>query len=230
MNKSVKNDRLTDWIATDSDPLFLPERLAMEEGFSCIAGIDEAGAGPLIGPLVVAGVIFPSNIVQIPYVFDSKQIPEHQRDAIRERILAIPGIRYEIVEISAREVDALNIFQARMQGMARVAQLLAEADLYLIDGNRRPKTIQKPVKTIVKGDAKSASIAAASLLAKTYRDDWMRDYAKAHPEYGFELHKGYGTSQHMKAIEMYGVLPEHRRSFRPIKKDDSEMLDQPDLF
>ncbi len=229
MRSSAKSKQITALIQTATDPLFALEREAREGGFLSICGIDEAGAGPLIGPLVVAGVIFPPDIEEIPYVFDSKQISEENREIIKARILAIPGIQYAIVELSADEVDKYNIFQARMLGMARVAEQLSEAELYFIDGNRKPKTIEKPVKTIVKGDAKSASIAAASLLAKTHRDQWMRDYAKLHPEYGFESHKGYGTALHIESIYKYGVLPEHRRTFSPV----SEILSpyqQDDLF
>lgn len=183
-------------------------------GFRRIAGVDEAGRGALIGPVVAAAVIFPDN-VPLPFVFDSKQVSESDREIMREQILAVPGIRYAISEVSAAEIDRINILQATLSAMSQAIQQLSP-DVALIDGNRRPKHLSIPLKTIVKGDAKCLSIAAASILAKTYRDTLLRAYALQYPGYGFEHHKGYGTAEHLTAIQSLGILPEHRQTFAPI--------------
>lgn len=216
-------------LITASDPLFNIENQCRGEGFLVIGGIDEAGRGALIGPVVAAGVIFPSDCAEIPYVNDSKQISEPDRDCIRQRLLAVPGIRTAIAEVTAAEIDRMNILQATLLAMRRVAEQLYPVDLLLIDGNRRPKGIVVPLRTIVKGDAKSASIAAASLLAKTHRDDILRAYARQYPHYGFEHHKGYGTVKHLDAIARYGILPEHRRTFAPVR-DFLSPFTQDNLF
>lgn len=211
-------DKLTAMLATANDPMFAIERAARAEGLTVIGGIDEAGRGALIGPVVAAAVIFPADAVEVPYVFDSKQIAEHERDLVRERLLAVPGLRWAVAEVSAAEIDKLNILQATMEAMRRAAVQIMPVELFLIDGNRKPKGIDTLLRTVVKGDAKSASIAAASLLAKTHRDALLREYAIRYPQYGFELHKGYATAAHIEAIRTHGVLPEHRRSFAPVRE------------
>lgn len=187
------------------------EKRAGEQGFSAVCGIDEAGRGPLAGPVCAAAVILPPDC-DIPGLNDSKKLSEKKREAlfpvIQEKALAF-GIGWA----TAEEIDRVNILQATFLAMARAVEALpAPADYALVDGNRMPP-LPIPGETIVKGDATSASIAAASILAKVSRDRLLRRLDEAHPEYGFAKHKGYGTKAHYEAIRKYGLLPEHRRSF-----------------
>ena len=187
------------------------EKRAGEQGFSAVCGIDEAGRGPLAGPVCAAAVILPPDC-DIPGLNDSKKLSEKKREAlfpvIQEKALAF-GIGWA----TAEEIDRVNILQATFLAMARAVEALpAPADYALVDGNRMPP-LPLPGETIVKGDATSASIAAASILAKVSRDRLLRRLDEAHPEYGFAKHKGYGTQAHYEAIRKYGLLPEHRRSF-----------------
>ena len=190
---------------------FFYEREAREKGFSAVCGIDEAGRGPLAGPVCAAAVILPLGC-EIPGLNDSKKLTEKKREAlfdvIREKALAY-GIGWGAVE----EIDRVNILQATFLAMGRAVEALGvPADYALIDGNGMPP-LPIPGETIVKGDAKSASVAAASILAKVSRDRVLRQLDQEHPEYGFGKHKGYGTKAHYQAIKAYGLLPEHRRSF-----------------
>ncbi len=187
------------------------EKRAGERGFSAVCGIDEAGRGPLAGPVCAAAVILPPDC-DIPGLNDSKKLSEKKREAlfpvIQEKALAF-GIGWA----TAEEIDRVNILQATFLAMARAVEALpAPADYALVDGNRMPP-LPIPGETIVKGDATSASIAAASILAKVSRDRLLRQLDEEHPEYGFAKHKGYGTKAHYEAIRKYGLLPEHRRSF-----------------
>ena len=187
------------------------EKRAGEQGFSAVCGIDEAGRGPLAGPVCAAAVILPSDC-DIPGLNDSKKLSEKKREAlfpvIQEKALAF-GIGWA----TAEEIDRVNILQATFLAMARAVEALpTPADYALVDGNRMPP-LPIPGETIVKGDATSASIAAASILAKVSRDRLLRRLDEEHPEYGFAKHKGYGTKAHYEAIRKYGLLPEHRRSF-----------------
>ena len=187
------------------------EKRAGEQGFSAVCGIDEAGRGPLAGPVCAAAVILPPDC-DIPGLNDSKKLSEKKREAlfpvIQEKALAF-GIGWA----TAEEIDRVNILQATFLAMARAVEALpAPADYALVDGNRMPP-LPVPGETIVKGDATSASIAAASILAKVSRDRLLRRLDEEHPEYGFAKHKGYGTKAHYEAIRKYGLLPEHRRSF-----------------
>ena len=187
------------------------EKRAGEQGFSAVCGIDEAGRGPLAGPVCAAAVILPSDC-DIPGLNDSKKLSEKKREAlfpvIQEKALAF-GVGWA----TAEEIDRVNILQATFLAMARAVEALpAPADYALVDGNRMPP-LPIPGETIVKGDATSASIAAASILAKVSRDRLLRQLDEEHPEYGFAKHKGYGTKAHYEAIRKYGLLPEHRRSF-----------------
>ena len=187
------------------------EKRAGEQGFSAVCGIDEAGRGPLAGPVCAAAVILPPDC-DIPGINDSKKLSEKKREAlfpvIQEKALAF-GIGWA----TAEEIDRVNILQATFLAMARAVEALpAPADYALVDGNRMPP-LPIPGETIVKGDATSASIAAASILAKVSRDRLLRRLDEEHPEYGFAKHKGYGTKAHYEAIRKYGLLPEHRRSF-----------------
>ena len=187
------------------------EKRAGEQGFSAVCGIDEAGRGPLAGPVCAAAVILPPDC-DIPGLNDSKKLSEKKRETlfpvIQEKALAF-GIGWA----TAEEIDRVNILQATFLAMARAVEALpAPADYALVDGNRMPP-LPIPGETIVKGDATSASIAAASILAKVSRDRLLRRLDEEHPEYGFAKHKGYGTKAHYEAIRKYGLLPEHRRSF-----------------
>lgn len=181
------------------------------EGFEIICGVDEAGRGPLAGPVYAAAVILPKHL-QIPGLNDSKKLSDKRR---RELYPVICGqaLAYGIGFATEQEIDEINILQATFLAMERaMAQLKIRPDLALIDGNRQ-KDFGLPVKTIVKGDSSSANIAAASVLAKVSRDDWMIAMAEKYPEYGFEVHKGYGTRAHYQALEAYGPSPIHRMSF-----------------
>lgn len=180
-------------------------------GVTTICGVDEAGRGPLAGPVCAAAVILPPNLV-IPGLNDSKKLTDKKRrelaPLIREQALA-----YGIAFATHEEIDSINILQATFLAMERaVAQLQLRPDLLLIDGNRE-KDFGIPVQTVVHGDSRSANIAAASVLAKVTRDDYMLEMAKQYPEYGFEIHKGYGTKMHYDALRTYGACPIHRQSF-----------------
>ncbi len=186
-----------------------------------IAGIDEVGRGPLAGPVVVAAVILPRppEEFSIP-VNDSKKLTERKRDQIAEALKADSRIRYAIVMRSAAEIDRMNILRATQDAMREAAMKL-NADFALIDGLAF-KPFPCPAQFIVKGDSNSASIAAASILAKTTRDALMVEMDKRYPGYGFADNKGYGTAAHLSALNRIGPCPEHRRSFAPVA--------QPTLF
>ena len=181
------------------------------EGFDVICGVDEAGRGPLAGPVCAAAVILPPY-AEIPGLNDSKKLTDKKRrelfPVIQEQALAY-GIGYSTHE----EIDEINILQATYLAMERaMSQLQVKPELALIDGNRA-KDFGLPVKTVIKGDSLSASIAAASVLAKVSRDDWMLRMAEVYPQYGFEIHKGYGTKAHYEALRIHGASPIHRMSF-----------------
>lgn len=176
-----------------------------------ICGVDEAGRGPLAGPVCAAAVILPANI-EIPGLNDSKKLSDKKRrelfPIIKEKALA-----YGIAFADEKEIDEINILQATFAAMRRaIDQLEIHPDLALIDGNRETD-FGLPVKTVVHGDSLSANIAAASILAKVSRDNLMVELAAQYPEYGFEIHKGYGTKAHYQALEKYGPSPIHRMSF-----------------
>ncbi|MCD8356550.1 MAG: ribonuclease HII [Clostridia bacterium] len=180
-------------------------------GFTAVCGIDEAGRGPLAGPVVAAAVILPEGI-QLPGVDDSKKITEKKReilfDFVKENALA-----YGIGEANEKEIDEINILQATFLAMRRAVEALQfPADYALVDGNRI-QGLSIPSETVIGGDGKVLSIAAASILAKVTRDRYMREMAMQYPEYGFEKHKGYGTKAHYAAIEQYGICPLHRKTF-----------------
>ena len=173
--------------------------------------MDEAGRGPLAGPVCAAAVILPWDL-EIPGLNDSKKLTDARRrelfPVIREKALA-----YGIAFASPQEIDEINILQATFLAMERaLSQLSVKPDLALIDGNRS-REFGLPVETVVKGDARSANIAAASILAKVTRDDYMIEQSKLYPAYGFEVHKGYGTKRHYAALEEFGPCPIHRASF-----------------
>ena len=181
------------------------------EGYKMICGVDEAGRGPLAGPVCAAAVILPKGLV-LPGLNDSKKLTDKKRRELFP-IIKEQAIAYGIGLASHEEIDEINILQATYLAMERaIAQLEGKADFALIDGNRA-KDFGLPVRTVVKGDSLSASIAAASVLAKVTRDDIMLEMAEKYPEYGFEVHKGYGTRKHYDALREFGPSPIHRMSF-----------------
>ena len=181
------------------------------EGYTVICGVDEAGRGPLAGPVCAAAVILPNHL-ELPGLNDSKKLSDKKRRELFP-LIKEHAVAYGIGLASHEEIDEINILQATYLAMERaIAQLEGKADLALIDGNRA-KNFGLPVKTIVKGDSLSASIAAASILAKVTRDDIMEAYAQEFPGYGFEIHKGYGTKAHYAALTELGASPIHRKTF-----------------
>ena len=182
------------------------------EGSQCICGVDEAGRGPLAGPVYAAAVILPPHL-QIEGLNDSKKLSEKRREELFAQITE-QALAYGIALASETEIDEINILQATFLAMQRaVAQLSVCPDMVLVDGNREPSFGGLPVKTIIKGDGLSANIAAASILAKVTRDHYMTEQAEKYPEYGFALHKGYGTRAHYAALLAHGPCPIHRRTF-----------------
>ena len=187
------------------------EEACREEGYTVICGVDEAGRGPLAGPVCAAAVILPDHL-ELPGLNDSKKLSDKKRRELFS-LIKEQAIAYGIGLASHEEIDEINILQATYLAMERaIAQLEGKADLALIDGNRA-KDFGLPVKTVVKGDSLSASIAAASILAKVTRDDIMEAYAEEYPGYGFEIHKGYGTKAHYAALTEKGPSPIHRMTF-----------------
>ena len=187
------------------------EKQAMEKGFKTICGIDEAGRGPLAGPVYAAAVILPIDL-EIDGLNDSKKLTEKKREALFD-IICEKAISYSVGIATEEEIDEINILNATFLAMRRAVDGLSiKPDYALIDGNQHPK-LSIPDETVVKGDGKSLSIAAASILAKVSRDRFMLEIAEKYPEYCFEKHKGYGTKLHYEMIEKYGVSPVHRRSF-----------------
>ena len=187
------------------------ENALAEKGVGVICGVDEAGRGPLAGPVYAAAVILPPNLI-IPGLDDSKKLTDKRRRELMP-IIKEQAIAYGIGVASQQEIDEINILQATFLAMERaMAQLNGKADFALIDGNRE-KDFGLPVMTVVNGDGRSANIAAASILAKVSRDDYMDEVAKQYPEYGFETHKGYGTKAHYEALRTYGHCPLHRITF-----------------
>lgn len=191
------------------------EIAAKEAGHTVICGCDEAGAGPLAGPLYAAAVILPEGL-ELPYLNDSKQVTEKRREKLFDQICE-QAAAYAIVSIPPEEIDEIDILNARMKAMQMaIDKLPQEPDFALIDGNRDHGSrcaIITPHELVVKGDSRSASIAAASILAKVSRDRYMLEMTKEYPQYQFEKHKGYGTKLHTEMLDAYGPSPIHRRSF-----------------
>ncbi len=178
------------------------------------AGCDEAGRGPLAGPVFAAAVILPEGF-RHPLLNDSKQMSEKSRDILRE-VIEREAVAWAVEEVSAEEIDSLNILWASVEGMQRAVRRLAvKPDFLLIDGNRFRPMEGYGYATVVHGDATYASIAAASVLAKTRRDEKMRELDRRYPQYGWAHNMGYPTPEHIEAIRRYGLSPEHRRSFHP---------------
>lgn len=187
------------------------EHSCFESGFHLVCGVDEAGRGPLAGPVCAAAVILPPD-VQIPGLNDSKKLTDKKRRELFD-VITDQAVSYGIALVGEKEIDEINILQATFRAMEQaVARMDVTPDLVLVDGNREPK-LRFPVKTVVKGDSRSASIAAASILAKVTRDRLMEQMDQAYPEYGFAVHKGYGTKRHYAALTEYGPSPIHRMTF-----------------
>ena len=184
---------------------------ALREEFPVICGVDEAGRGPLAGDVYAAAVILTDGTL-IDYLNDSKKISESRRELLYDEVIA-KAEAYCIATASVEEIDSLNILNATMLAMKRAVEGLGiKPDLALIDGNRLPE-LECPAQCVIKGDATSASIAAASVLAKVARDRYMRELAAKYPEYCFEQHKGYGTALHCEMLRKYGPSEVHRRTF-----------------
>ena len=180
-------------------------------GVNILCGVDEAGRGPLAGPVCAAAVILPRGL-EIPGLNDSKKLSEKRREALYDVIVS-SAMAYGIAFADVEEIERLNILHATFLAMNRaIAQLSVRPELALIDGNR-DSDIEVPSRCIVKGDSRCADIAAASILAKVTRDRYMIKMAEQYPQYGFEQHKGYGTKQHYAALREYGATPIHRMSF-----------------
>jgi ribonuclease HII len=180
-----------------------------------VAGVDEAGRGPLAGPVVAAAVIL-DPLRPIDGLADSKILSERQRDSLFEIIKAV-ALSWSVGVASVEEIDEFNILQATLLAMQRAVNGLAiQPNKVLIDGNRLPDLLI-PAQAIVKGDSKVKAISAASILAKVERDSIMVDYHQKYPDFSFHLHKGYGTGQHIIEIEQFGILPIHRKTFNPVK-------------
>jgi len=201
----------------DSLPLYEFDRQARQHvPTAVLCGIDEAGRGPLAGPVVVAGVVLPLDVEELLPVYDSKSLKESQREELFAILTSTPAIRYAIAERSAERIDEINILRATHEGMREVAQSLG-ATQALVDGLPVP-AFPVAAQFVVKGDATSASIAAASIIAKVHRDHLMDTYDLRYPGYGFSSHKGYGTAAHLEALRKLGPCPIHRRSFAPVKE------------
>ena len=188
------------------------EKDLYNKGFKNICGIDEAGRGPLAGPVVVAGVIMPKDSM-IEWVNDSKKVTERRREILYEKIKE-EAISYSIAVIDHNIIDDINILNATKQGVTEVVDGLAvKPDLIIVDALTHINTRGIPYEPIIKGDAKCYNIAAASILAKVTRDRIMRQWDEIYPQYGFAAHKGYGTAKHIAAIKEYGLCPIHRITF-----------------
>ncbi len=193
------------------DELYAMERSLHGEGFDLVCGVDEAGRGPLAGPVCAAAVILPEGAA-LPGLDDSKKLTAKKREALFDLIKSAAvscGIAFATVE----EIEELNILNAALLAMNRaIAQLSPRPDLALIDGNTT-RSIAVPARAVIGGDGKCACIAAASVLAKVTRDRYMTELAEKYPQYGFEKHKGYGTKAHYAAVDEHGLCPVHRPSF-----------------
>jgi ribonuclease HII len=211
------------------------EQALWTKGLAHVAGVDEAGCGPLAGPVVAAAVVFPCAWLQtglwskLRGLNDSKQLTPEERDDFYAALVANPEIRYGVAVVDASIIDQINILQAAHRAMnLALARLQPAAQHALVDG-RAVKTLSIPHTPLVKGDARSYSIAAASVLAKVTRDRMMTAFDQQYPGYGFAEHKGYGTPQHYAAITKFGPCPIHRRSFAPFKPVELDLFQQVEI-
>lgn len=208
--------------------LYVHERRAQAQGYRAVAGVDEVGRGPLAGPVVAAAVMLPAAGFEVA-VADSKTLSAGRREALAAILLAHPGVRVGLAEVSVSRIDEINILRATTEAMLLALQdLRRPVDFALVDGLRIP-AFPVPAEFIVKGDACSASIAAASIVAKVHRDALMVRLDAEYPGYGFARHKGYGTREHMDALSRLGPTPVHRRSFAPVAHCGVVRLVQPEL-
>lgn len=192
-------------------PSYEIEKYYQSLGYAAVCGVDEAGRGPLSGPVFAAAVILPEGL-ELDGLNDSKKLSPKKRDILFDEICK-RAVTYGIASATVEEIDELNILEATLLAMRRAIAMLSPApDFALIDGNCE-KSFPLPVKSVVKGDSHSCSIAAASILAKVSRDRLCEEHDKLYPEYGFAKHKGYGTKAHMEAIRLLGPCPLHRKSF-----------------
>lgn len=203
----------------------MPDFLLEDSVGGIVAGLDEAGRGPWVGPVVAGCAIFFNrnvNELLLQKLNDSKKLSKKVRELLYDLLLkeAQKGnVALGIGEASAKEIDDINILNASFLAMSRALEATKiKPNMLLIDGNREPKIFQCPVKAVVKGDAKSYSIAAASILAKVYRDRLMEKLAEKYPGYGFDKNAGYGTKAHIEGLKRYGITPEHRQSYAPIRE------------
>ena len=193
------------------------EEEAWKQGFTQVAGIDEAGRGPIAGPVVAAAVILPRTQA-VPAVNDSKQLSAQCRDALSAQLEANPDVKIGIAAVPVADIETFNILRATHIAMQRAAAALQpQPDFALVDG-LPVDSLPLPSQAIVKGDARSASIAAASIIAKVARDRMMVELHSAHPQYGFADNKGYATKPHLAALQKYGPCPAHRRTFAPVAR------------
>jgi len=196
-------------------PSLFYEQAKRNEGFQRVAGIDEAGRGPLAGPVAAAAVILPDGFIH-ELLDDSKKLSEKKRELLYDELVNREDVIWALSMGNVEEIDAINILKSTHAAMGRAAlEIQPQPDYCLIDGLPVPE-FPIPSEGIVKGDGKSFSIAAASVIAKVSRDRLMLEYAQKYPEYGFEKHKGYGTKQHLEALRKYGPCPIHRKSFAPV--------------
>jgi ribonuclease HII len=202
--------------ANPMKPDFEFERLAQQRGYLRIAGVDEVGRGPLAGPVTAAAVVLdPTSIPD--GLNDSKKLTKKARARLYDEIMEVADV--SIAHATVEEIDEINILRASHLAMMRaLAGLKIPADYALIDGNMLPRELVLPAETIIKGDARSQSISAASIMAKVCRDCVMLSLAQQHPGYGWETNMGYGSKSHMSALQNLGVTPHHRRSFKPVHK------------
>jgi ribonuclease HII len=215
--KSPHRDRTGDLFGSElaCDPLYFEAR-ARSSGFTCIAGLDEAGRGPLAGPVVAAAVVLPEGLL-IPGLTDSKQVPEHER----ERLFAViqeQAVCFGIGMADEQTIDEVNILQATIIAMERAFALLdPQPDYLLLDAITLPR-IPLPQNPLIKGDSRSHSISAASILAKVARDRLMLELHEKYPQYNFQKHKGYGTAEHLALLRKHGPCGAHRKTFQPVSQ------------
>jgi len=199
----------------ERDPLFF-ERSTREAGYRCIAGLDEAGRGPLAGPVVAAAVVLPDGLL-IPGLTDSKQVPEQERERLFEVIRA-EAVCYGVGIADEQTIDLVNILQATIIAMERALQILNPQPDYLLLDAISLLRVPLPQKPIIKGDCRSHTIAAASIIAKVTRDRMMQELHKKYPHYNFQKHKGYGTREHLLLLREHGPCDAHRKTFNPVAR------------
>lgn len=212
MSKEQTTEQITEEVQRLRE-MYCIEEGYYQKGITLVAGCDEAGRGPLAGPVVAAAVILPPHC-EIPYLNDSKKLTEKRRFAL-EPVIKEKALAWVVAQIEHDEIDEINILEASLKAMkTALEQLPVKAEAVLIDGPHALREVTIPMEAVVKGDSRSASIAAASILAKTERDRIMIAYDALYPAYGFAKHKGYPTKAHREAVKEHGFSPIHRRSFK----------------